>query len=84
MTDNIKQIQQNRVFGKDWQFSGESKNFPQLLDIRYEKDYKLSLKSKKLNPTATTGRMISAHGLRKKVLGDTSESSTSAETQTAV
>ena len=50
MKDNIKQIQQNRVIGKDWQFSGESKNFPQLLDIRYEKDYKLSLKSKKLNP----------------------------------
>ena len=55
MTDNIKQIQQNRVFGKDWQFSGESKNFPQLLDIRYEKDYKLSLKSKKLNPRKTKG-----------------------------
>ena len=34
--------------------------------------------------TATTGRKISAQGLRKKVLGDTSESSTSAETQTAV
>jgi hypothetical protein len=55
MTDNIKQIQQNRVFGKDWQFSGESKNFPQLLDIRYEKDYKLSLKSKKLNPRKPKG-----------------------------
>ena len=34
--------------------------------------------------TATTGRKISAQGLRKKVLGDTSESITSAETQTAV
>ena len=55
MKDNIKQIQQNRVIGKDWQFSGESKNFPQLLDIRYEKDYKLSLKSKKLNPRKPKG-----------------------------
>ena len=39
----------NRVYGKDWLFSGQSKNFPKLLDIRYEKDLKLqeSLKKKR-------------------------------------
>jgi hypothetical protein len=39
----------NRVHGKDWLFSGQSKNFPRLLDIRYEKDLKLqeSLRKKR-------------------------------------
>ena len=41
MTDNIKQVKSNRVHGENWLYSGESKNYPQLLDIRYEKDYKL-------------------------------------------
>tara|TARA_R100001463_G_scaffold23085_2_gene55273 strand:- start:247 stop:423 length:177 start_codon:yes stop_codon:yes gene_type:complete len=50
MTDNIKQVKSNRVHGENWLYSGQSKNYPQLLDIRYEKDYKLSQKSKKLNP----------------------------------
>ena len=38
----------NRVYGKDWIFSGQSKGFPNTLDIRYEKDLKLqkSLKNK--------------------------------------
>ena len=31
----------NRIYGKDWIFSGQSKNFPKLLDIRYEKDFRL-------------------------------------------
>jgi hypothetical protein len=34
--------------------------------------------------TATTGRKISAQGLRKKFLGDKSESNTSAEAETAI
>ena len=37
----------NRVYGKDWIFSGQSKNFPKLLDIRYEKDLKLQERQKK-------------------------------------
>ena len=37
----------NRVYGKDWIFSGQSKNFPKLLDIRYEKDLKLQKKKRK-------------------------------------
>ena len=37
----------NRVYGKDWLFSGQSKNFPRLLDIRYEKDLKLQESSRK-------------------------------------
>ena len=37
----------NRVYGKDWLFSGQSKNFPNLLDIRYEKDLKLQESQKK-------------------------------------
>ena len=37
----------NRVYGKDWLFSGQSKNFPRLLDIRYEKDLKLQKSSRK-------------------------------------
>jgi hypothetical protein len=37
----------NRVYGKDWIFSGQSKNFPRLLDIRYEKDLKLQESSRK-------------------------------------
>ena len=37
----------NRVYGKDWLFSGQSKNFPNLLDIRYEKDLKLQEQLKK-------------------------------------
>ena len=38
-----------KVYGKDWLFSGQSKGFPKLLDIRYEKDLKLqeSLKKKR-------------------------------------
>ena len=36
-----------RVYGKDWIFSGQSKNFPKLLDIRYEKDLKLQKKKRK-------------------------------------
>ena len=37
----------NRVYGKDWIFSGQSKNFPKLLDIRYEKDLKLQKNKRK-------------------------------------
>ena len=37
----------NRVYGKDWLFSGQSKGFPKLLDIRYEKDLKLQEQLKK-------------------------------------
>jgi hypothetical protein len=40
-------IKSNRVYGKDWIFSGQSKNFPRLLDIRYEKDLKLQESSRK-------------------------------------
>ena len=36
-----------RVYGKDWLFSGQSKGFPNLLDIRYEKDLKLQEQLKK-------------------------------------
>ena len=36
-----------KVYGKDWLFSGQSKNFPNLLDIRYEKDLKLQESQKK-------------------------------------
>jgi hypothetical protein len=37
----------NRVYGKDWLFSGQSKGFPKLLDIRYEKDLKFQKSQKK-------------------------------------
>ena len=37
----------NRVYGKDWLFSGQSKGFPKLLDVRYEKDLKLQGKQKR-------------------------------------
>ena len=37
----------NRVYGKDWLFSGQSKGFPKLLDIRYEKDLKLQGRQKR-------------------------------------
>ena len=37
----------NRVYGKDWIFSGQSKGFPNTLDIRYEKDLKLQKSLKK-------------------------------------
>tara|TARA_R100000008_G_C3509305_1_gene127961 strand:- start:307 stop:498 length:192 start_codon:yes stop_codon:yes gene_type:complete len=43
----LRKMQSNRVYGKDWLYSGKSKNYPQLLDIRYEKDYKLQKKNKK-------------------------------------
>ena len=36
-----------KVYGKDWLFSGQSKNFPKILDIRYEKDLKLQKSSRK-------------------------------------
>ena len=36
-----------KVYGKDWLFSGQSKNFPKLLDIRYEKDLKFQESQKK-------------------------------------
>ena len=36
----------NRVYGKDWLFSGQSKGFPKLLDVRYEKDFKLQESSR--------------------------------------
>ena len=39
--------EKKRVYGKDWLFSGQSKNFPRLLDIRYEKDLKLQESSRK-------------------------------------
>ena len=46
---SLKQKGQNRVYGKDWLFSGQSKGFPKTLDIRYEKDLKLqeSLRKKR-------------------------------------
>ena len=37
----------NKVYGKDWLFSGQSKGFPKLLDIRYEKDLKFQKSQKK-------------------------------------
>jgi len=37
----------NRVYGKDWIFSGQSKGFPNTLDIRYKKDLKLQESSRK-------------------------------------
>ena len=40
-------IKPKRIYGKDWIFSGQSKNFPRLLDIRYEKDLKLQESSRK-------------------------------------
>ena len=42
-------IKPKRIYGKDWIFSGQSKNFPRLLDVRYEKDLKLqeSLRKKR-------------------------------------
>jgi len=45
----IIKMQSNRVYGKNWLYSGKSKNYPQLLDIRYEKDYKLQKKKNKKN-----------------------------------
>ena len=36
-----------KVYGKDWLFSGQSKNFPKLLDIRYEEDLKFQKSQKK-------------------------------------
>ena len=46
-SSNIKMKSNNRVYGKNWLYSGKSKNYPELLDIRYEKDYKLQKKNKK-------------------------------------
>ena len=40
-------IKPKRIYGKDWIFSGQSKNFPRLLDVRYEKDLKLQESSRK-------------------------------------
>ena len=40
-------IKSNRVYGKDWIFSGQSKGFPNTLDIRYKKDLKLQESQKK-------------------------------------
>jgi len=40
-------IKSNRVYGKDWIFSGQSKGFPNTLDIRYKKDLKLQESSRK-------------------------------------
>ena len=39
--------EKKRIYGKDWIFSGQSKGFPRLLDIRYEKDLKLQESSRK-------------------------------------
>ena len=52
---SLKQKGQNRVYGKDWLFSGQSKGFPNTLDIRYEKDLKLqkSLRKKRGNMPKT-------------------------------
>ena len=36
-----------KVYGKDWLFSGQSKGFPNTLDIRYEKDLKLKHKKRR-------------------------------------
>ena len=44
---SLKQKGQNRVYGKDWLFSGQSKGFPNTLDIRYKKDLKLQESSRK-------------------------------------
>ena len=40
-------IKPKRIYGKDWIFSGQSKGFPNTLDIRYKKDLKLQESSRK-------------------------------------
>ena len=40
-------IKPKRIYGKDWIFSGQSKGFPNTLDIRYKKDLKLQESQKK-------------------------------------
>ena len=50
-------IKSNRVYGKDWIFSGQSKGFPNTLDIRYKKDLKLQESSRKNKKKIGTGTM---------------------------
>jgi len=59
---SLKQKGQNRVYGKDWIFSGQSKGFPNTLDIRYEKDLKLQESSKKKK-----GKTLITKSLPRKV-----------------
>ena len=55
-------IKSNRVYGKDWIFSGQSKGFPNTLDIRYEKDLKLQ-KSLRKKSKEKKGRKKSISGI---------------------
>ena len=48
--DKPKKKPEVRTIKDSVMYSGQSKGYPDTLDIRYEKDYKLSQKSKKLNP----------------------------------
>ena len=45
-SSSIKMQSNNRAYGEDWLYTGKSKNYPELLDIRYEKDYKTYKKNK--------------------------------------
>jgi len=53
---SLKQKGQNRVYGKDWLFSGQSKGFPNTLDIRYKKDLKLQESSRKKSKEKKGGK----------------------------
>ena len=51
-------IKSNRVYGKDWIFSGQSKGFPNTLDIRYKKDLKLQKSSRKKRGKTSTPKTL--------------------------
>ena len=55
---SLKQKGQNRVYGKDWLFSGQSKGFPNTLDIRYKKDLKLQKSSRKKRGKTSTPKTL--------------------------
>ena len=61
-------IKPKRIYGKDWIFSGQSKNFPRLLDVRYEKDLKLQESSRKNKKKIGTGTMPKTLLLKPEML----------------